>query len=260
MDTGRLSSTIIEAGNLIFDEKLVSDVTIKGEADYVTRADMAVQEFLREKLSKIYPGAGFISEENATNNYTAQDAVWILDPVDGTTNLTHHYGLSALSLGLYEGGVGKFGAIYNPVSRELFSATRGEGAYLNGRPIRTSVKQNFSSCLANYEFAPYYKDTSGLSFEIGRELFLRCQDIRSLGSAALGLVYVACGRADLFVSRNLKPWDHAAADIIISEAGGFVTDFAGNPPALDGVCSVAAGCEGLRPQLLDFVGRFAARV
>ena len=223
-DFDRVAEILRGVRKIVLDKALSSRVAQKNPADYVTETDYAVQEYLRVALDSICPGAALISEENPKNEYGSRVA-WILDPVDGTTNLMHGYRHSAVSLALVVDGVGVFGAVYNPFHDEMFTARRGGGAFLNGKPICCAARQSLSECLANTETSPYYKESSELSFEIFRRLFLRCQDIRVLGSAALGLAYVAAGRADVFVSRNLKPWDHAAAGIIIKEAGGHISDF-----------------------------------
>lgn len=259
IDFNKITDAVRGVDNIVFDKKLSSDFTVKNEADYVTETDFAVQEYLRKALSEIYPSAEFVSEENKDNKYDAK-AVWILDPIDGTTNLMHGFGLSAVSLALYEGGKGVFGAVYNPFHKEMFTAVRNGGAFLNGQPIHCAERRRIKDCLANTETAPYYKETSGLTFEINRQLFLRCRDIRTLGSAALGLVYLAAGRADIFLSRNLKPWDHAAADIIIEEAGGMVSDFYGKPLKIDCVMSEIACVPGVSRELLEFTSVYAESV
>ncbi|NLW73405.1 MAG: inositol monophosphatase [Clostridiales bacterium] len=257
-DFDRVVEVLHGVRNIVLDPALSSRVTVKNPADYVTGTDYAVQEYLRVALAGIYPGAALVSEENPQNNYGSR-AVWILDPIDGTTNLIHGYGKSAVSLALVADGEGVFGAVYNPFSDEMFTARRGGGAYLNGRPIHCAERRSLSECLANTETSPYYKESSEVSFEILRRLFLRCQDIRVLGSAALGLAYVAAGRADLFMSRNLKPWDHAATGIIIKEAGGCISDFSGRPLGYEGVECVIAGAPGIWDELREFAAEFKSK-
>ncbi|MGI6167039.1 MAG: inositol monophosphatase family protein [Eubacteriales bacterium] len=254
-DFDRVVEILRGVRNIVLDPTLSARVTVKNPADYVTGTDYAVQEYLRETLARIYPGAALVSEENQQSS-NGHRAVWILDPIDGTTNLIHGYGKSAVSLALIVDGEGVFGAAYNPFSDEMFTARRG-GAYLNGMPIHCAERRSLSECLANTETSPYYKESSELSFEICRRLFLRCQDIRVLGSAALGLAYVAAGRADVFMSRNLKPWDHAAAGIIIKEAGGCISDFSGRPLGYERVECVIAGVPGIWDELREFAAEFA---
>jgi myo-inositol-1(or 4)-monophosphatase len=255
-DFDRVIVTLHRVGRIVLDRDLCSRVTQKNPADYVTETDYAVQEYLRAELAGIYPGAALISEENPANDYGSR-AAWVLDPVDGTTNLMHGYGHSAVSLAFIIKGEGVFGAVYNPFHDEMFTARRGGGAYLNGKPICCAARRSLSECLANTETSPYYKESSELTFEICRRLFLRCRDIRVLGSAALGLAYVAAGRADIFMSRNLKPWDHAAAGVIIREAGGHISDFSGRPLGYERVECVIAGVPGVWDELREFASEFA---
>ena len=173
---------------------------------------------------------GFLAEEQENPDYSGKPA-WILDPIDGTTNLIHDYRMSAVSLAFYDGREVVFGAVYNPFTEELFTAEKGKGAFLNGKLIRCTETQAIGSCLAAIGTAPYYKEEAAQNFERFQKVFLACQDIRRSGSAALDLCYVACGRIDAYFERHLKPWDYAAGLLLVWEAGGCVTDWQGK--ALD---------------------------
>ena len=184
------------------DRAMSHDVTVKGLADFVTRADTSVQSRLFGELSKQYPGIQLMGEEDHMQAVDFSKPMWILDPIDGTTNLIYSYCHSAVSLGYYENK--KIGAavIYNPFTEETFHAVRG--------PIGTS---------------PYDKEMTEDNFRVFKEIFRRSLDIRRSGSAALDLAYLACGRVDGFLERNLKPWDFSAGALLVEEAGGQVTDY-----------------------------------
>ena len=252
----QLTELVLRAGELLTDTVLSEDVAVKGDSDFVTRADTAVQEFIRRETALLCPEARFIAEENQINDYSGIGAAFVLDPVDGTTNLMHGFGQSAISLAYYEGREGIYGVVYNPFTGELFRAERGCGAYLGDKLIYGKKRDKVADCLAIVEFSPYYKQTSADTFEMIRQLFLRTHDVRAVGSAALDLVYVACGRADIFMSRKLKTWDYAAAQIILREAGCNISDFSGARLMLDGVADVIACTGGVFSELCDFAKNY----
>lgn len=218
---------------LILNEEYTSSVTAKGFADFVTKVDLAVQDFLKQQLTETYPEIGLMSEEQKVNIIGPDTTTWILDPIDGTTNLIHHYQLSAVSLGLYERGKIVLGVIYNPFTEETFSAVKGEGAFLNDRPIRVSDQSDLSRTLISMGTNPYVKETAPENFAQLERIFMECTDVRISGSAALDLAYVACGRLDAFFERNLKPWDYAAGSLILTEAGGRLTDWTDHPVSFE---------------------------
>ena len=222
---------IKETENIFHDDVLRGDVSQKGASDYVTRADLSISDYLNKRLKTAFPHIGFLSE---------QESFWILDPIDGTTNFMHGFHLSCVSLGLCEKGEITLGVIYNPDTKELFYAKKGAGAYLNGKSIRCSCYDKLSDSLGLLEFNAYFKKDKEAALSHAERIYTACQDIRTIGSAALSLVYVACGRADVFLGRYLKPWDYAAANIIIKEAGGTMTDLCGNVPITDMNCHVVA--------------------
>lgn len=229
-DMEKLIGMIREAGSFFENREEASRITVKGAADYVTQVDVHVQEFLRGRLEQEWPEIQFMGEESDNSDVDPDGAFWILDPVDGTTNLIHGFMHSAISLGLCEGGQIVCGVIYQPFTSELFSARKGHGAFLNGVPIRVSEARDMSECLISVGTTPYEHEYADRNFEIFKKIFLDCQDIRRIGSAAIELAYVACGRIDAFFEMNLKPWDFAAGIILIKEAGGTVTDFEGQDP------------------------------
>lgn len=222
IDVAQILELVRETDKIIFDDEAACDITVKGAADYVTRVDMGVQDFLKRKLSDRYPLIGLIGEEQERFCPDPDESYWILDPVDGTTNLIHHYGMSAVSLGLYEKGEMTFGVVYNPFHREIFTAVKGQGAYLNEEKIHVSAAENMADALVAYGSSPYEKEHAHRLFELFERIFVSCADFRRSGSAALDLCYVACGRQDAYIEQNLKPWDYAAGALILQEAGGSV--------------------------------------
>lgn len=226
MDFQKAVELVRETKTIVLDPEAVHRITVKGKADYVTQVDFSVQAYLKQRLLALAPQAGFLAEEQENPDYSGKPA-WILDPIDGTTNLIHDYRMSAVSLAFYDGREVVFGAVYNPFTEELFTAEKGKGAFLNGKLIRCTGTQAIESCLAAIGTAPYDKEEAAQNFERFQKVFLACQDIRRSGSAALDLCYVACGRIDAYFERHLKPWDYAAGLLLVREAGGCVTDWQG---------------------------------
>ncbi len=178
--------------------------------------------------------------EEKENQIDPSMPCWILDPIDGTTNLVHGYRHSAVSLALHDGDKIVFGVIYNPFSGETFHAAAGEGSWLNGERIWTSRGKALKDSLIMVGTASYYKE---MADEICEEIFRvyrHCGDIRRTGSAALDLAYVACGRVEGFFERNLKPWDIAAGMLLVKEAGGSVSGYCGEALELRSLNAIVA--------------------
>ncbi|MDO4261255.1 MAG: inositol monophosphatase [Eubacteriales bacterium] len=234
MDYREIIELVHSARKLIFNEEMAHAVTVKGAADYVTQVDVAVQEYLRRELSLRTPDVILLSEEQENRDLDPARSYWILDPIDGTTNLIHDYRMSAVSLALYEGGQVVFGVVYNPFTEETFHAVRGQGAYLNGRPVHVSHRSELDACIIAFGSSPYEKDRAAMLFPLFQRIFMETADFRRSASAALDLCYVAAGRVDGFFEWNLKPWDYAAGLLLIEEAGGRITRWDGSkPPVLE---------------------------
>lgn len=222
-------------------ESAKSVVTKDGDANFVTVYDKATEDFLIEKISEKLPEAKFVAEEQE-NDYSIfeSDLVFIIDPIDGTTNFIRKFSHSSISVGAVSRGKVIFGAVYNPYLDEMFYAECGKGAYLNGERIHTS-QRGVSEALFSFGSSPYYKkELSRKSFNLAHKLFSECADLRRLASAALDLCYVAMGRIDMFFEYRLAPWDFAAGMLIVTEAGGTVTDMNSNPLKFDKPTSVIA--------------------
>lgn len=240
-DIGKIKAVIMEAGKLFQDREAAGRTRTKGVADYVTEVDDAVQQFICRKLQDIYPQVQFMGEEKNNDGIDRKGLVWVLDPVDGTTNLIHDYRNSAISLALMENQKIVMGIIYNPYSNELFWAEEGDGAYLNGMKIHVSDAEEMGESLISVGTSPYYKEMAKKNFPVFQSVFMDCQDIRRTGSAALDLANVACGRIEGYFERGLKLWDFAAGMLLVREAGGLVLDYRGVDAEAENVSDIVAG-------------------
>ncbi len=219
-----------DAGQFIREELPLlsrSDIESKGIHSYVTHVDTNAEKRIVKALEELLPEAGFIVEEESIDK-KGRDYQWIVDPVDGTTNFIHGLPCFSVSIALMHGSEIVLGVVYEVMQDECFYAWKGGGAYLNEEPIRVSSIQSLSDSLLATGF-PYY-DYSLV--EKYMELFVWClrntHGVRRLGSAAVDLAYVACGRFEGFFEYGLSAWDVAAGSLIVTEAGGKVTDFGGN--------------------------------
>ena len=242
-----------QAGAILLDRAAAQKITVKGRADYVTQVDFAVQEFLKTELAALTPSIPLMSEEQDNRTLDFSQPVWILDPVDGTTNLIHGFPASAVSLGLLEQGKVTLGVVYNPFRQELFTAKAGQGAFCNGASIQVKPTADLAHSLIAIGTSPYDRELIPKNFALFAKLFAQCEDIRRTGSAALDLCDLACGRTDGYLERNLKPWDYAGASVILTEAGGVLTDFAGQPVDFTQNSDCLACVPGLHPALLDLL-------
>ncbi len=206
----------------------------KGDVDIVTVADRTVEKLIRTRLSEAFPDYGVYGEEG-TRERMEGEFRWYVDPLDGTTNFAHGFPQFCVSMGLEhrapgtkasEDGTLVAGVIYDPLRDELFTAERGQGARLNGKPTKVSRTPELAEALLATGF-PSRKRHASPNIHFYQEFTLRSHGVRRAGSAALDLAYVACGRMDAFWEFNLNPWDTAAGILLVEEAGGRVTDFAG---------------------------------
>lgn len=217
-----------EVGKLLLerieDKKVV---TKSGSANFVTEVDIKVQELIIGKLKQLLPDSNIIAEETQNNNFSLGKYTWILDPVDGTTNLMYDFKYSAISLGLVVDGIPYAGIVYNPYLCEMFTAQKGKGAFVNGQPIEVTKSETLSDSLITFGTSPYDKGKADETFRVAKNVFLKCRDIRRTGSAVLDICNVAAGRMDGFFEMELRPWDYAGASVILEEAGGKITNWQG---------------------------------
>lgn len=236
---GQAGSRLLEVSRIELRDKVSS----KGgdDANMVTVYDVEIQNFLIEKIKQIIPSAVFFAEEQDNDkDVTKAEYCFVIDPIDGTTNFVHGYLHSCISVAMLCFGKPVFGAVYNPYMDEMFYAVRGEGAYLGNRRISVSDRPLSRSIVA-VGTSPYNKQTMGSdTFRLAYEIYRGCSDVRRFGTAALSLCYVAAGRTDGFFELALSPWDFAASALIISEAGGIVTDIQGEEIGFSAVTSVVA--------------------
>lgn len=219
---------IKEAGTILkenlFKEKGIEHKT---NLELVTKMDKFTEDFLFKKLSNLYPEIGFLSEEGTDISGTTS-LRWILDPLDGTTNYSKGIPWFNISLALEDKGAIISAVVYNPCNEELFYAALGEGSYLNGAKCCISKEKEIENSIIATGFPYYYKENEGKIFQNHRNMSMKTLGLRRFGSAALDLSYVACGRYDGFFEEGLKPWDLAAGKLLITEAGGTITNYKGN--------------------------------
>lgn len=214
-----------------------------GHRDVVTEFDKKVQELLIERLGAAVPGAAFFCEENSRRDSLDEDCVFIIDPIDGTMNFVRGFHHSAISVAYMARGELLAASVYNPYVQECFTALKGEGARLNGRPIAVSA-QPLSESLVCCGTAPYSPELAESTFELIKRAFVAGLDIRREGSAALDMCSAAAGRAGVYFEPSVSLWDIAAGMLIVSEAGGLCCRLDGSPLPLDGSkTSVLAGGE-----------------
>lgn len=234
-----VKAAVREAGRLLFEHEAARHFERKGPTDFVTAVDKAVQGMLRERLGAVLPQAAFWGEEEP-GSFCAQGPLWILDPVDGTTNLIHGFRQSAISLAYLEDGLTCLGIIYNPYYQEFYFAERGHGAWLNDRPIRVSEKKLLAESLIAVGTNPGQRGLADQTFAWIRRVYDRCHDVRRMGAASLDLCRVAEGLVEGFSESSLMPWDIAAGSLLVEEAGGRVSTQEGGPICLTGRASLIA--------------------
>jgi len=226
----------------------------KGPRDLVSDADLASQRRIREILFAEFPDHDFLGEEDDPESPPSADSEyrWVVDPLDGTTNYVHGLQNFAVSIALEHAGDVIVGVVFDPVSNECFLARKGEGAWLNGRPLRASRCTAAGSALVAASFSSVVPRNSP---EITRflEALFACQGIRRLGSAALNLCYVAAGRLDAYWATSVKIWDIAAGVLLVRESGGVVSNIEGSPLDLRRPELLAAATDPLRRELVGIL-------
>ena len=232
------------AGNIITrgarDLDLLT-VTAKGPKDFVSEVDRAAEAAIVETLHATYPDHGILAEEGTGRGHNPDsEHVWIIDPLDGTTNFLHGFPQYCVSIALAHKGVVTQGVIYDPVRNDLFTATRGRGAFLNDRRIRVSRRAHLRECLIGTGFP--FRDGSFLDtyLQMMKTMIQQTAGLRRPGAAALDLAYVAAGFYDGFFEIGLNPWDVAAGSLLVLEAGGLIGDLAGEGDYLYGGQVIAA--------------------
>lgn len=202
---------------------------LKGVANIVTQVDLLCEEAVIALIRRRFPDHAFLAEERGKQETVASDFLWVIDPLDGTTNYAHAYPLFCVSIGLLVKGRIEVGVVFDPQHQELFTATRGRGAFLNGRRIRVSRVSQLEDALLCTGFSYDRGERLRASLDAFVKLLPYPQAIHRDGCAALDICYTACGRYDGFWEHHLNPWDVAAGTLILEEAGGKVSDLQGRP-------------------------------
>lgn len=217
------------AGSLLKDHLgHAGRIEFKGAVDIVTELDKRSEALIIGEIKKAFPGHGILAEESPEET-TGTRKRWIIDPIDGTTNYAHGFPFFCVSIAYEEAGEVLFGVVYNPMLDELFTAEKGRGAHLNGEKIGVSKVDSLDRSLLATGFPYDLRSSKDNNFDHFSNFSRRAQAIRRAGSAALDLSYTAAGRFDGFWEMKLKPWDVAAASLILKEAGGTITGFSGGP-------------------------------
>jgi myo-inositol-1(or 4)-monophosphatase len=202
------------------------DIDIKQASDFVTHVDREAEQIILNTIKQNFPDHHFLAEESVREDDRGEYR-WIIDPLDGTTNFIHGYPVFSVSIALELHSEVIMGLVYDPLRHEMFTAEKGRGAFLNGKPISVSSVTDLSNCLAATGFPFRRKDLIDPYLSLFKNIFYKVSDIRRAGSAALDLASLAAGRCDCFFEIGLGPWDIAAGSILIKEAGGIITDFSG---------------------------------
>ena len=227
-----------EAAKIMLNDGSFNVSNKDGITNIVTSNDVKVQDFLQERLKTVIENCSFYLEEGEVKDLS-RDYIWIVDPIDGTTNYARHISVCAISVALEYHGEIILGVVYNPYQDYLFYATKGNGAYLNGKEVHVSNKK-FNEAILYTAFSAYDKNLSAKTFEFANEVFPYINDIRRTGSAAFELCQLAAGRGDMFLEIRLNPWDFGAASLIIKEAGGVISGLDENVLYLDRPTLIAA--------------------
>ena len=226
-----------------FGEVQSLQVSRKGVADFVSKADLTAEDALFESLSKARPKYGFVMEERGIVEGSDNSNRWVIDPIDGTSNFLHGVPHFAISIALERDRQPFAGVIYNPATDELYWAEKGEGAYLNDRRLRVSARRDLSECL--FACGLPFAGKPGRETALGEtdRVLAKTAGVRRFGAAALDLAYVAAGRFDAFWERGLSSWDIAAGAILVREAGGLVSEIEGGSKFLESGSILAANPE-----------------
>jgi myo-inositol-1(or 4)-monophosphatase len=225
------------------------NVRSKRANDFVTQVDQASEQAIMDIVRKAYPDHGFVCEESGSSAADAE-VVWIVDPLDGTLNFIHGFPQYCVSIAVRSRGALAHAVVYDPVKNELFTASKGRGAYLNDRRIRVSKATRLNQALVGTGFP--FKELTRIDLYLRqlKSLMEKSPGVRRAGAAALDLAYVACGRLDAFWELGLSPWDMAAGALLILEAGGLVGDLKGEQTYLESG-DITAATPKIYPALLE---------
>lgn len=227
----KAKSWIEEAGQLLRDSfKSTLNINFKsGYDDLVTNMDKSIEQFFIEKINTMYPDHKVVSEEGFGDEVESEEGIlWLLDPIDGTMNFVHQQRHFAISIGIFENGIGRIGLIYDVVSDDLYHCIKGQGAYLNEQLLPELPQKTLDQAVIGLN-ATWVTKNRRIDPNVLQPLLRKVRGTRSFGSAALELAYVASGKLDSYISMRLSPWDYGAGQILVEEVGGVVSRVDGNP-------------------------------
>lgn len=241
------------AGGVLLDWSTRFSVREKGPADLVTEADVAAQEEIQRRILDKFPDHGFLGEESGGNINPGAAYRWIVDPLDGTTNYVHQVAYYCVSIALeYEGEL-IVGVIYDPVSKDCYTAIKGEGAFLNGtKRLETRDTTDLGEALVSTSISPRAQPDSAEMKDLA-QIVSRCRTVRRMGSAALNLCQIAAGRFDAYWAENNKIWDVAAGFVILREAGGYIASLDGGELDMQDLKFIAACTPELHQEMCTFM-------
>jgi myo-inositol-1(or 4)-monophosphatase len=252
-----LAEQIARAAGALQRSRYETDLQVRAKSaaiDLVTEVDHACEALCIERIRAARPGDAVLAEEGGGDDRPEAAWRWIIDPLDGTMNFAHGYPRFCVSIGVQRAGRSEVGVVYDPLLDELYAATRGEGASCNGRPIHVSEVRELGSALLATGFAYDVHQSEDDNLDHFAAFVKRARGLRRDGSAALDLCYVAAGRFDGFWELKLHPWDVAAGNLIVEEAGGRCSDFAGRPATGDGRETLASNGH-LHEQMMELLRR-----
>ena len=250
----RAAGSIINRAALDVESVRISQKQVN---DFVTEVDHAAEEVIIETLLTAYPGHGILAEESgSTQGAQDSDYVWIIDPLDGTTNFIHGFPVYCVSIALAVKGKVEQAVIYDPSRNDLFTATKGRGAFMNDRRIRVSKRTRLEECLISTGFPFRPGDNFKNYMNMMADVMQRTAGMRRPGAAALDLAYVAAGFTDGFFETGLKPWDVAAGSLLVTEAGGLIGNFTGEADFMDHQ-ECMAGAPRIYGQLVPLLSKYS---
>lgn len=247
--------TAVSAGHLILEQRTQFELSSKGFRDVVTSADIAAQKLITEQIQATFPTHGFLTEEADSTLPQTGDVIWVIDPIDGTTNYSRQFPLYCVSVAAVDPQTHAplAGAIYDPNRQELFTAMKGGGAKMNGRLLTPSHTDTLANCLIGFDWSrdPHMRQQMlKLASTIGQQVYT----LRGIGSATLALAWIAAGRLDAYLNLTLKAWDVAVGRLILEEVGASITTPNNTPWHLDRIVKGCVASNGrLHNQLLPFL-------
>ena len=268
MDYNKILSYVYQAKKFVFSKSKLHDVKTKNPFDYVTAVDTGISDFLKSAFKKEFPDVGFMTEEES--EHTLADKCFILDPIDGTTNLIYDYKMSSISLAYAEKGKVVFGVVFNPFTREMFFSVRGRGAHYfkTDKGIKKLLdvgvenftdnllfasKRDLEHSIIEFGASTSNKQIADETFTRAKRVFTNCLDLRRICSTALAISYIAAGRLDGYFEKHIKPWDYAAAILLLEEAGGKSSDWDDKPLPLDKAGTIVCSNGTIHSELLDLI-------